>query len=54
MVALVRTLCRLHFTQQRIHLIERQQAVRTDRMVAGHGGQQFIARRFDAAALTGL
>ena len=54
MITLIRTLGRFHLAQQRVHLIDRQQAVRTHRMVAGHGRQEIIARVINAVALPGL
>ena len=43
-VALVGTLGALHVAQQCVHLVQREAAVRAHRAVAGHGGQQVVAR----------
>ena len=42
MIALAGTRRALHLAQQRIHLIDREAAIRTHRAVARHGGQQIV------------
>src|SRR5215471_14930845 len=42
-VALPRPLGLLHLAQQRVHLRDRQSAMRAHRAVAGHGAQQLVA-----------
>ena len=47
MIALVGAFRFFHLPQERIHLGKRQLAVRAECGVTGHGGEQFVALRFD-------
>lgn len=42
MIALIRAVCLLHFTEQRVHFIKVQNAVGADSAVARHGGKNFV------------
>lgn len=43
MVALIGPFGAFHLTQKRVHFVQRQTAIGTNRAVARHGGQKFVA-----------